>query len=129
MFCRLVRKSKQDTKAIRNFGVHLISRKKIEFIAHNFKVSRHAYQRICERSKQKNIRKMILNSPLSWQSSDGFINIATDLFHYLVLAEFDNTYLIITYQDKSINGYSVVDKFCLSYMGLERKNKIYKGDL
>jgi len=45
------------------------------------------------------------------------------------LAEFDNTYLIITYQDKSINGYSVVDKFCLSYMGLERKNKIYKGDI
>lgn len=103
--------------------VRLISRKKIEHIAHNYILSKHAKERLLQRCKKFNVKQMILNSPFWWRNTDGLINIATDPYHYFVVGEVDNKFIIVTYQGKSINGYTVLDKFALAYMGVDRANK------
>ena len=46
----------------------LVSRKKLEWIAHNFRVSDHAEFRMVQRDSKLNrdLRTSILNSPLAW---------------------------------------------------------------
>jgi hypothetical protein len=114
----------KNQKTLKNNHI-LISRKKLEYIAHNLVITTHARKRLQQRCKNKNLKTLILNSPLWWRNTDGSTNIATDNYHYIVVAEVDKVFKVITYQGKSINGYSVIDKFILAYAGLERnKNKV-----
>lgn len=72
------------------------------------------------------MRKMILNSIFSWVNTDGSINIAIDYVHYFVVGEVKGKYKIITYQGKSKNGYTVIDKFILAYLGIDRHPNLIK---
>lgn len=103
----------------------LIGRKKLEYIAYNYTITEHAQIKLEERCKNPNVRQMILNSPLCWKNTDGTINIATDLYHYFVVScakELDkDKFIIVTYKEKSLNNFSVVDKFIFAYLGITRK--------
>lgn len=105
--------------------IHLISRKKLEYIAHNHIVSEHAHQRLLERFGDYDLRAMILNSPLAWRNTDGAINIAFNYDNYIVVVEENDCFLVITYKTPSLYGYNVLDKLVLGYMGIGRKN--HKG--
>ena len=106
----------------------LVPRKMIEYIAHNFIITTHARFRILQRSTRNDIRRMILNSPLAWRNTDGTINIAIDYYHYIVVGEVDGKFKIITYQGRSYNGYSVVDKFVIAYRGIDRKENDFEKE-
>lgn len=105
----------------------LVPRKEIEYIARNFTLTTHALKRLKERTTKYDVEKMILNSPLWWRTRDGCINIATDESHVFVVGKVKGRYQIVTYHEKSRYGFSVIDKFTMSYFGLERKPKKKKG--
>lgn len=95
----------------------LVSRKKLEYIAHNIKITEHAKERISERlGEDVDIRTMILNSPFWYRNVDESINIAIDQKKYFVVAEDDGVYTMITVKSPSKNGYDIMDKFVIAYM-------------
>ena len=102
----------------------LVSRKKIEYIAHNLIVTTHAKQRIEERlDKDADIRVMILNSPLWYRNIDGTINIAIDQQTYFVVSENNGRFALVTIKEPSRNGYDIMDKFVFAYFGNEKESK------
>lgn len=108
---------------VRTQGINLISRKKIEYIAHNHIVTKHAHKRLLQRYGKYDLRKMILDSPLSWRNTDGTINVAMNYDSYLVVLEQDNIFMVLTYKGKSNNGFNVIDKLVLGYMGIDRNKR------
>lgn len=95
----------------------LVSRKKLEYIAHNINITVHAKERINGRlGEDVDIRTMILNSPFWYRNVDGSINIAIDQKKYFVVAENDGVYTMITVKEPSKNGYDIMDKFVIAYM-------------
>lgn len=102
----------------------LISRKKIEYIAHNLVITNHAKQRIMERlGCNVDIRQLILNSPFWFRDVDESIVISIDQQRYFVIAENNNTFKLITIKEPSENGYDIMDKFVLAYSRKERERK------
>ena len=96
----------------------LVSRKKIEYIAHNLIVTDHAKERIDERlGKGADIRQLILNSPLWFRNKDGCITIAINTKKCFIVAEKDNKFTLITVKDDSENDYDMMDKFVVAYSG------------
>lgn len=80
----------------------LVSRKKIEWIATNFKVSNHAELRFIQRDTTLNrdLKSCIRRSPLCWKQLDGCICIAFDLYTYIVVViSDDNIPVIKTFLD------------------------------
>lgn len=99
----------------------LVSRKKIEYIANNIIITEHAKKRIEERlGENTNIKRLILNSPFWFRNNDGYINIAIDQNLYFVVAEDNPNFFLVTVKRPSLNGYDIMDKFVLAYMGKER---------
>lgn len=102
----------------------IISRKKIEYIAHNLIITEHAMERIRERlPKNIDIRVAILNSPFWYRNIDGTINIAIDQNKYFVVNEKNGVFTLITVKNPSALGYDITDKFVIAYMGISRKDK------
>lgn len=108
---------------------HLVNRKKIEWIAYNYKMTSHAQERIKERYvSPKTIRQAMLDSCLAWFQEEDLVAIAInndDIFY--VRLSYDHMgnmeyATLVTYTWKSKNGYTVVDKFCKNY--LEKKKKM-----
>ena len=105
---------------------HLVSRKMIEWIAHNYELTSHARERIKERySETKTIKQAILDSCLSWYYDKDTIAIAVnkdDIFYVKIERNTDgktHSAKIITFTWESKSGCNVVDKFCKNY--LEKK--------
>lgn len=75
----------------------LVSRKKIEWIATNFKVSEHAELRFIQRDTvlERDLKQCIRRSPLCWKQLDGSICIAFDLYTYIVVVVSDEGVPII----------------------------------
>ena len=63
---------------------------------------------------------MILNSPLAFMNTDGYISVAINEFEYLVVAPREEDYFCITFKEKSRNGYTVLDKYKLALKGVLR---------
>lgn len=106
-------------------NITFVSRKKIEYIAHNFILTTHAKKRLMQRyGTIKDVRKMLLNCILAWENTDKTINIAIDYNHYFVVGCIDGKYKIVTYNDKSKTGYTIIDKFILAYLGIDRQDYI-----
>lgn len=107
----------------------LVSRKKLEWIAHNFRVSDHAEFRMVQRDSKLNrdLRTSILNSPLAWYSYTGAIVVALNLYEYVVISVENDDPCIITFSNMEDNKTqaTVVDKMFVDYrktMQLNRKN-------
>lgn len=97
----------------------LVSRKKVEWVAHNFEISNHAKMQMVRRGLlNTNIASLILNSPLFWKEGKAYIAIAFNLFEYIIVAvpEMNSGKpVIVTYVSLKDQGYSVIDKMLIAY--------------
>lgn len=106
-------------------NITFVSRKKIEYIAHNYILTTHAKKRLKQRYGSINdVKAMILNCIFAWANTDGTINIALDYYHYFVVGCIDGKFKIVTYNGKSKTGYTIIDKFILAYLGIDRQDYI-----
>jgi hypothetical protein len=53
-------------------------------------------------------------------NTDGCINVGLNEFEYLVVSPREDNYFCITFKEKSINGYTVLDKYKLALKGVLR---------
>lgn len=97
-----LKETKRNQNNEENYINMLVSRKKIEWIAFNFKVSSHAQIRFIQRDTilERDLKQCIRRSPLCWKRVDGAICIAFDLYNYIVVIEdSDGNPLIKTFLD------------------------------
>ena len=104
-----------------------LSYEELHSIACNIIYSHHAKVRLSQRlnitndhARNSKLFTMILNSPLAFMNTDGFITVAINEFEYLVVAPREDSYFCITFKEKSRNGYTVLDKYKLALKGVLR---------
>lgn len=95
----------------------LISRKRLEWIAHNVRVSDHAEFRMVQRDTQtqRNLCQSILNSPLAWFSSSGALIVAFNLYEYVVISVEQEIPTVITFANMTDKGGTVIEKMIVDY--------------
>ena len=101
----------------------LVGRKKVEWVAYNHKISEHAKMQMVRRGLLNyNMTGAILNTPLTWKLSEGYIGIALNLYEYVVVAISEKAApaTIVTYVNLSNEGYSVIDKMLITYQDMIR---------
>lgn len=99
----------------------LVPRKKLEYIAYNHITSHHFDEQFYKRNKKtENVRRLILESNLSWYNTDGNIVIAVSIDNCIIVRySFKHKkYMLLTYKEKSQNGYNIIDKFIFAYRGV-----------
>lgn len=107
----------------------LVSRKRIEWIATNFKVSNHAEYRLLQRDTliDRDLKNCIRRSPLSWKSIEGTIYIAFDLYYYIVVDDRSGEPLVVTFADArdnmSAKGTNVFEMAVVEYKKFVKKLK------
>ena len=102
----------------------LVGRKKVEWVAHNHKISEHAKMQMVRRGVLTyNLTSAILNTPLTWKLSDEYIAIALNLYEYVVVAipEKEDSAIIVPYVNLSTEDYSVIDKMLIAYQDKNRE--------
>lgn len=101
----------------------LVGRKKIEWIAYNHRLTNHAKMQMMRRGfNEGDLQSAILNSPLSWKFSEGYVGIALNLFEYLVVTnDVSPKSSIVTYVNLEDEEYSVIDKMLISYQDAIRE--------
>lgn len=101
----------------------LVGRKKIEWIAYNHKLTNHAKMQMMRRGfNEGDLQSAILNSPLFWKFSEGYVGIALNLFEYLVVTNDESPKSsVVTYVNLENEGYSVIDKMLISYQDTIRE--------
>lgn len=103
------------------YNGELLTKKELKIISNNFVLSRHAKERLFERFPNINIKECIRNSILAYWNTDGTINIALDMFNYIVLVQKELKFLIITFKEKSLNNIDIFTKRKLALSGYSRK--------
>lgn len=100
----------------------LVGRKKIEWVAHNHKISAHAKMQMVRRGAQEvNLKLSILNSPLAWKLQSGYIAIALNLYEYVVVGRNEEEKAtIVTYLNLNGENYTVIDKMLVEYQDIIR---------
>lgn len=97
----------------------LVGRKKVEWIAYNHKISAHAKLQLMRRAATDlNTTSAILNSPLAWKLSEGYIAVAINLFEYFIIGHDVEQKLeatIVTYINLKEDNCSVIDKMLVAY--------------
>lgn len=103
----------------------LLEHKELVDIAKRLKLTNHGKQRIEEfYSKKltlKDIRQIIITSPLAWKQSNQQYVILVDEFSYFVLYKYFENFMLVSYLRKSKNNYTPIDKFILEYKGVKKK--------
>lgn len=110
----------------RNINI-LVSRKKLEWVAYNHKLTAHAEAQMMRRDTSLNfdLRERILNSPLAWKTASGCIAIALDLYNYIVVNADTgdrNPAIVVTFVNVEERGISVIDKMLMSYREIYKKS-------
>lgn len=108
----------------------LVSRKRLEWIAHNHIVSNHAEYRLLQRDilVDRNLKRSILNSPLAFKSIEGTIYIALDLYYYIVIDDRGNQNpIVVTFADArenlSARGTNVFEMAVVEYKKFIKKSR------
>ena len=101
----------------------LVERKRLAWIAYNHRLTNHAKMQMMRRGfNEGDLQSAILNSPLYWKFSEGYIGIALNLFEYLVVSNDDAPKSsVVTYVNLEGEGYSVIDKMLISYQDAIRE--------
>ena len=107
--------------------VYKLNYNELHDIACNIIYSKHARLRLSQRlgitndhARNGKLFTMILNSPLAYMNTDGCINVGLTDYEYLVVSPREENYFCITFKEKSINGYTVLDKYKLALKGVLR---------
>lgn len=95
----------------------LVSRKRIEWIAYNFKVSTHAQYRFVQRDTvlERDLKACIRRSPLCWKTIEGTICIALDLYRYIVVDDRTGEPIVVTFVDAREKGTNVWETAMVEY--------------
>lgn len=103
----------------------LVSRKRIEWIALNFKLSTHAQFRLVQRDTlvERNLKLSIRRSPLCWKSIEGTICIAFDLYNYIVVDDRSGEPIIATFVDTRDKKTNVWEVAMVEYKKFVAKSK------
>lgn len=103
----------------------LLEQEELVDIAKRLKLTAHGKQRIEEfYSKKltlKDIRKIIITSPLAWKQSNQQYVVLVDKYSYFVLYKYFDNFVLVSYLRKSKNNYTPIDKFILEYKGVKKK--------
>lgn len=116
------------------YSGELLNQNEINEILGNYRISKHAIERLNERSNilvenyrgvdfistKINIRNDICNNLyLAYFNKDGSVNIAIDKFNYYVFKLLDNgCWLLQTFKEKSWNNITIDDKRKLAQKGV-----------
>jgi hypothetical protein len=103
----------------------LLYARELEEIACNLEISRHAVDRIMERSGFETIadvQNAIRKPLLAYFNTDYSINVAVDKYNYFVVVKkrYGDGYLVVTYKEKSHNNIDIYKKMGLARKGVER---------
>lgn len=96
-----------------------LTREELQEIADNFILSNHSKEKIAERHPTANIKEIILNPIVAYYNTDKSINIALNEYEYLVIAP--DSYVIVTFKEKSWYSKTVFDKQDMAKNGYDRK--------
>ena len=96
-----------------------LTQEELQEIADNFILSVHAKEKIAERHPNANIKELILNPIIAYYNTDKSINIALNEYEYIVIAP--DSYVIVTFKEKSWYSKTVFDKQDMARNGYERK--------
>lgn len=96
-----------------------LTKEELQEIADNFILSTHAKNMIKKRNPNANIKEIILNPIIAYYNTDKSINIALNEYEYLVVAP--NSYVIVTFKEKSWYSKTVFDKQDMARNGYDRK--------
>lgn len=120
---------KNNQDKIETYINPLVSRKRVEWVAYNFKLSNHAEFRQIQRDTilNRDFKNCIRNSPLCWKSIEGTIYIALDLYYYIVVDDRTGEPIIVTFADARENprgrGANVFEMAMFEYKQLIKKMK------
>lgn len=114
-----------STVKVYNRTQRIILRKhQLEDIAENFVLTKHSQERLLERFgtiEREIIAEKILHPLISYQNTDGSMNIAVSETEYFVVKyNYNNEPLLITFKEESFNGYNVFDKLIFALQGRVR---------
>lgn len=103
----------------------LVSRRRIEWVACNFKLSTHAQFRFVQRDTymERDLKSCIRRSPLCWKTIEGTICIAFDLYTYIVVDDRTGEPVIVTFVDTKEKGTNVWELAMVEYKKFVAKNK------
>lgn len=106
----------------------LTTRKKIEWIAHNYKIATWLRADLLLKDIDTHFREKILSTPLFWRISGERVCIAFDLFVYITVScrEGVKVPIVVGYTDtrQQVGGGTVVDRFVNSYLRREEDERL-----
>lgn len=82
----------------------------LEEISENFRLSHHVEVQLKERGLQLNLEELFKKPFMAYYNTDGSINIAINDYEYFVVVKSDDRFIVITFKEKSRNGFTVTDK-------------------
>jgi len=82
----------------------------LEEISKNFRLSYHVENQLRDRGISLDLAPLFKNPFLAYYNTDGSINIARNDYEYFVVAKGDDCFVVVTFKEKSINGFTVTDK-------------------
>jgi hypothetical protein len=103
----------------------LVSRKRIEWIACNFKLSSHAEFRFVQRDTmvERDLKSCIRRSPLCWKTIEGTICIAFDLYNYIIVDDRTGEPIIVTFVNAKEKGVNVWETAMVEYKKFVAKGR------
>ena len=82
----------------------------LEKISKNFRISYHVEKQLEERGLNLNLAEIFKKPFMAYYNTDGSINIALDNYEYFVVVKSGDEFVVITFKEKSRNGFTVTDK-------------------
>lgn len=82
----------------------------LEKISKNFRISYHVEKQLEERGLNLNLAEVFKEPFMAYYNTDGSINIALDNYEYFVVVKSGDEFVVITFKEKSRNGFTVTDK-------------------
>jgi hypothetical protein len=101
----------------------VLNKDDLRIVSNNFKLTKHARQRINQRFKSSNrreIRKAVLEADFAYVAGDRVINVGLKDGSAFKFAQTRDCYVMITYTEPSINRVSIRDKYRLACRGGNR---------
>ena len=96
-----------------------LTKEELREIADNYILSTHAKNMINKRHPNADVRAIILNPIVAYYNTDKSINIALNEYEYLVVAP--DSFVVMTFKEKSWYSINIFDKQNMAKNGYDRK--------